>query len=154
MRKICLSLLLIPMAMTAQSFESAKGAPVIIGEWGSDTNDAYNSYRNNYLAFAQYFIEQTKANDIACFHWMGLSDGDHRTVPEFNQQDLVDAMVKGYYGEAGYSGITVTDTNDDTVSDVYTLSGIKVLPDVTRKEASRTLKQGIYIFQNKKIVIR
>lgn len=132
----------------------AKGAPVIIGEWGSDTNDAYNSYRSNYLAFAQYFIEQTKANDIACFHWMGLSDGDHRTVPEFNQQDLVDAMVKGYYGEAGYSGITVTDTNDDTVSDVYTLSGIKVLPDVTRKEASRTLKQGIYIFQNKKIVIR
>jgi hypothetical protein len=31
---------------------------------------------------------------------MGLSDGNHRSVPEFNQEDLVKAIVKGYYGEA------------------------------------------------------
>jgi len=132
----------------------AKGAPVIIGEWGTDTDGAYDNYRNNYLAFARYFIEQTKASDIATFHWMGLSDGDHRTVPEFNQQDLVNAMVKGYYGENGYSGIVTTKTDDNSASDVYTLSGTRVLRDVTRNEAVRKLKQGIYIFQNKKIVIR
>ncbi len=39
---------------------------------------------------------------------MGLSDGEHRSVPKFNQQDLVDAIVKGYYGEEGYNGVEMT----------------------------------------------
>ena len=38
---------------------------------------------------------------------MGLSNGEHRTVPEFNQSDLKDAIIKGFYGEAGYTGMTM-----------------------------------------------
>ncbi len=131
-----------------------KGAPVIIGEWGSSTNGAYENYRNNYLAFARYFIEQTKASDIATFHWMGLSDEKHRTVPKFNQQDLVDAIVKGYYGETGYSSIDATETDDESVLDIYMLNGTKVLHGVTRKDAVKKLKRGLYFSQNKKVFIR
>lgn len=77
----------------------SKGAPMIVGEWGTSTEHAYDKYRSNLVAFYRYFIEQTKANGITAFHWMGLSDGEHRSVPEFNQKDLVDAIIKGYYGE-------------------------------------------------------
>ncbi len=85
---------------------TVKGAPLIVGEWGVSTDNGYTACRQNYLDFARYFIRQTKACGIACFHWMGLSDGEHRRVPEFNQQDLTDAIVKGYYGEGGYLGAT------------------------------------------------
>lgn len=77
----------------------AKGAPLIVGEWGTSTENGYDNYRENYLDFATYFIKQAKANGIATFHWMGLSDGAARAVPSFNQQDLVDAIVNGYYGK-------------------------------------------------------
>lgn len=85
-----------------------KGAPVIFGEWGTTTDNAYENYRSNMLAFARYFVEQAKANGMATFYWMGLSDGEHRSVPEFNQTDLRDAIIKGYYGESGYSDISAT----------------------------------------------
>ena len=83
----------------------AKGAPVIIGEWGTSDGEDYNKRRADVLAFARYFVEQSKSNGIATFYWMGLSDGEHRSVPEFNQKDLVDAIVKGYYGENGYNDV-------------------------------------------------
>ena len=84
----------------------SKGAPVIFGEWGTSTDKGYEKYRNNMLAFARYFVERAKANNMGTFYWMGLSDGDSRSVPEFNQPDLKDAIIKGYYGEEGYSAIT------------------------------------------------
>ena len=86
---------------------ASKGAPVIFGEWGTSTDKGYDSYRSNMLAFARYFVEQAKANGMATFYWMGLSNGEHRTVPEFNQSDLKDAIIKGFYGEAGYTGMTM-----------------------------------------------
>ncbi len=132
----------------------SKGAPVIVGEWGTSTDKAYDNYRGNLLDYAKYMVQQTKANDIATFHWMGLSDGEHRSVPEFDQQDLADAILQGYYGEEGYSDIAATETDDDRAQDVYTLNGKKVCHSVKRSEAMRTLKRGIYIFSNKKIVIR
>jgi aryl-phospho-beta-D-glucosidase BglC (GH1 family) len=80
----------------------SKGAPVIFGEWGITTDKGYDNYRSNTLAFARYFVEQAKANNMGTFYWMGLSDGEHRSVPEFNQADLKDAIIKGYYGDHGY----------------------------------------------------
>ena len=80
----------------------SKGAPVIFGEWGVPDDERETDYtekNSEMLAFAQYFVEQAKARGFATFHWMGLSDGDSRSVPEFNEQDLVDAIVKGYYGD-------------------------------------------------------
>ena len=84
----------------------SKGAPVIFGEWGTSTDKGYENYRSNMLAFARYFVERAKANNMGTFYWMGLSDGNARSVPEFNQPDLKDAIIKGYYGDEGYSAIT------------------------------------------------
>lgn len=82
-----------------------KGAPVIFGEWGTTTENGYADYRENMLAFARYFVEQAKASNMGTLYWMGLSDGKSRSVPEFNQADLKDAIIKGYYGEDGLTGV-------------------------------------------------
>ena len=87
---------------------ASKGAPVIFGEWGVPDDEKENDYTNKnseMMDFAQYFVEQAKAKDFGTFFWMGLSDGTHRSVPEFNQPDLVEAMAKGYYGENGYVNV-------------------------------------------------
>ncbi|MBQ9356882.1 MAG: hypothetical protein IJT98_06305 [Prevotella sp.] len=80
------------------------------------------------LAFARYFVEQAKANNMGTFYWMGLSDGEHRSVPEFNQADLKDAIIKGYYGEGGYSGISPTESNElqPVITGCYDLTGRSV----------------------------
>ena len=89
----------------------AKGAPVIFGEWGiSGGGDNHE----NHLAFVKYFAQRCKANGMGLFHWMGLSDGSHRTVPEFNEPDIVSAMMEGFYGEGGYvDGIRAVYESDD-----------------------------------------
>ena len=97
----------------------SKGAPVIFGEWGTTTENGYENYRSNMLAFARYFVEQAKTNNMGTFYWMGLSDGEHRTVPEFNQSDLKDAIIKGYYGDGGYSAIMSTQKTESTVVTGY-----------------------------------
>ena len=79
-----------------------KGAPVIFGEWGvpdGEKEDDYTNKNADMLAFAQYFVEQAKARGFGTFYWMGISDGESRSVPQFNEADLVQALVKGYYGE-------------------------------------------------------
>ena len=103
------------MIRDAKNNLASKGAPVIFGEWGTSTDGAYDNYRSNMLAFARYFVEQTKANDMATFYWMGLSDMEHRSVPEFNQADLKDAIIKGYYGEGGYAGIVAAESTEPAV---------------------------------------
>ena len=75
-----------------------KGAPVIIGEWGTSNGNDYNDRRSNVLSFAKYFVEQAKAYNYAPFFWMGLSDGTARMFPAFNQADLVLAILQAYYG--------------------------------------------------------
>ncbi len=76
---------------------ASKGAPVIVGEWGSgggsDINYASNRYA--FVSFAEYFVRKAKENGIATFYWMGISDGEDRTVPKFTQPDLKDAIIKG-----------------------------------------------------------
>ena len=75
------------------------------------------------LAFARYFVEQAKANNMGTFYWMGLSDGQHRSVPEFNEADLKDAIIKGYYGDEGYQGITHIEASPSQPDACYSLSG-------------------------------
>jgi aryl-phospho-beta-D-glucosidase BglC (GH1 family) len=130
------------MISALKSYLVAKGAPVIIGEWGTNVENGYALYRQNMLSFARYFVEQTKANDIGTFYWMGLSDKEHRSVPEFNQTDLKDAIIKGYYGDQGYTAIrpSIYQKSDDGT--IYDLNGT---PTVNPHK-------GIYIQNGKKII--
>ena len=139
---------------------ASKGAPIIFGEWGTSTDKAYEQYRSNMLSFYRYFIEQTKKAGIGTFHWMGLSDGDHRSVPEFNQADLVEAIIKGYYGEDGYiSGIenltpSLSQKGLGSVEGdegVYDLSGRRVCSFTPNLD---NLPKGVYIVGGRKIVVR
>lgn len=75
-----------------------KGAPVVIGEWGTSNGNDYIERRSNVLSFAKYFVEQAKAYNYAPFFWMGLSDGTSRSFPAFNQADLVMTILQAYYG--------------------------------------------------------
>ena len=126
---------------------ASKGAPVIFGEWGTNTDGGYDNYRSNMLAFARYFVEQAKANNMGTFYWMGLSDGEHRSVPEFNQTDLKDAIIKGYYGEQGYTGISQPKSSESAVNaDWYTLQGIKLDHHPTRP--------GVYVRRGNKVMVK
>jgi len=74
-------------------------APVIIGEWGTGSSDVTYAAKTQLLCdFAQYFCLQAKKKKIAPLYWMGLSDGAHRSVPEFNEPLLRDAMKAGFAG--------------------------------------------------------
>ena len=130
------------MISALKSYLVAKGAPVIIGEWGTSVENGYALYRQNMLSFARYFVEQTKANDIGTFYWMGLSDGEHRSVPEFNQLDLKDAIIKGYYGDQGYTAIrpSIYQRSDDGT--IYNLNGTPTANPY----------KGIFIQNGKKII--
>ena len=86
----------------------SKGAPVIIGEWGtSDGNTDYDNRRELMLQFADYMVSSMKQNDIATFYWMGLSESLYRLIPVFNQPDLVLTMLRAYHG-AAYNPILPT----------------------------------------------
>ena len=83
----------------------SKGAPVIIGEYGTSNVDAgegktdYDARRTLMLQFVDYYVKQAKVNGIAMFYWMGLSDSAYRLEPSFNQPDLAECMVKAYHGK-------------------------------------------------------
>lgn len=111
------------MMRAVKTHLASKGAPVIIGEWGSSNGDDYKDRRQTMLGFARDFVEQAKSNGFATFYWMGLSDGESRSIPEFNQKDLVDAIVKGYYGDAGYNGVMVNVSDNAAETEYYDLLG-------------------------------
>ena len=68
------------------------GVPVIIGEWGGGTHEdtAANTQ------FANYFSAKAKANGVAAFWWMLLSDGEDRTVPKWSAPRAKDAIIQPY----------------------------------------------------------
>ena len=78
----------------------AKGAPVIIGEWGTanDGESDYDVRRDNVMSFVDYFISKAKQYKIGTFWWMGISDGALRSLPAFSQPDLAERIVKAYHG--------------------------------------------------------
>lgn len=88
----------------------SKGAPVIIGEWGTSNVDGgtgktdYDVRRDLMFEFCDYFINQAKENDMATFYWMGLTDGRSRSLPAFNQADLAECLAKSYHGSS-YEGV-------------------------------------------------
>lgn len=89
---------------TLQDNLASKGAPVIIGEWGtsnvdSKDNNDYDKRRELMFQFAQYFIQKCKENNIATFYWMGLTDGASRWFPAFNQADLAKCLLQAYHGD-------------------------------------------------------
>ena len=98
----------------------SKGAPVIIGEWGTsnvDNGSDYNNNRANMILFLDYFVKKAKEFNYATFYWMGLSDGSSRSLPVFNQPDLAEAIVKAYHGNTdGY--VYPTRGDYETVYDV------------------------------------
>jgi len=84
---------------------AAKGCPVIIGEWGTSNVDKsgqtdYDVRRDKMFEFCDYFIAKAKANNIATFYWMGLSDGAARLFPAFNQPDLAKRLLQAYHGSS------------------------------------------------------
>ena len=107
------------MFTALQTHLVAKGAPVIIGEWGtSDSNADYTSNRANMLSFADYFVKKAKAAGMAPFYWMGLTDGMARSLPAFSQPDLAETLVKACHG-SGYQGTFPTEDDFDVT---YTVS--------------------------------
>ena len=83
---------------------AAKGAPVIIGEWGTANVDAAQP---DHLArpelmkqFCHYFVRQCKASNIATFFWMALSDGADRLFPAFSQPQLAQWLLQAYHGSS------------------------------------------------------
>lgn len=128
----------------------SKGAPVIFGEWGELSGKAYDENRANLLGFARYFVEQCKAKGFGTFYWMGLTDGTHRSVPEFNQPELVEAMVKGYYGEQGYqSSIAAATGGQPQTVTVYDMQGRMRQSGPSGPEALKGLPSGIYILRDR-----
>ena len=91
----------------------AKGAPVVIGEWGtSDSGDDYLNNRENMKAFARYLVQTAKTYGMATVYWMGLSDGVARSLPAFNQPDLAETIVKAWRGD-DYQGQFLTEDDYD-----------------------------------------
>lgn len=78
----------------------AKGVPVIIGEWGTANNKEtdYDVRHDNVLAFSDYFVKKAKEYNCAPILWMGLTDGNNRSVPVFHQADLAETVIKAFYG--------------------------------------------------------
>lgn len=118
----------IDQMMTAlETHLASKGAPVIFGEWGVPDDEKEKDYTEknaDMLAFAQYFVEQAKAKGFGTFYWMGLSDGNNRSVPKFNQTDLKDAIYTGYYGFTPTSISTLpVDNTSSAVEHYYDLQG-------------------------------
>ena len=99
-----------------------KGAPVIIGEWGT-ANDGENDYmvrRNNVLTFADYFVKKAKDYGFGTFWWMGISDGTTRTLPAFSQPDLAAAILKAYHGSDYTPSLPTVDDYDIVYKVNYT----------------------------------
>lgn len=104
----------------------AKGAPVIIGEWGTLNSESdYASHRADMLAFARYFSAAATRAGMANFYWMGLTDGADRAVPQWTQADIKEAILAGWREAGGGTAITPTaaDADESVHSGVYDLSG-------------------------------
>lgn len=130
------------------SYLVKKGAPVIVGEW-----DSYKEQKpEEALDYARYFVQKTKAADIATFYWMGISDGQHRSVPEISDSELVDAIMKGYYGEEGYTAVIDERIDEESLVDVYSLTGTVLYKHVPRSIVNELPLHGFYIVGGKKML--
>ena len=72
----------------------AKGIPCILGEYGADTGKRAEA---ELAKQAACYVSQGAKYNIACFYWMGLSDGpDDRKAPRWTKPTLKDAILQAY----------------------------------------------------------
>jgi len=93
------------------TYLASKKVSIVIGEWGPA-----NEYDNppQVDAFAHYFMEQTRTNNIATFAWNGpLSYGEYRNLPAFEEPSYIKAIMKGYYGDDYEPVLITTEDYDD-----------------------------------------
>lgn len=95
---------------------ASKGAPVIIGEWGTSTQ---NPSMESLLEFAPYFVSRSMEYGMGTFFWMGLSDASARSFPAFTQPELAEAIVKTYHGESHSGSYPRMDDYDCTYTVTY-----------------------------------
>lgn len=96
---------------------ASKGAPVIVGEWGTSSEAPTE---DNMVRFIDYFVRKANDYDMGTFFWMGLSDGISRTIPCFNQPEYARAILKAYHGESHQPVLPVIDDFDCTYTVTYT----------------------------------
>lgn len=85
-----------------QEYLVSKGAPVIIGEWGTSNPGNEPDYihkRDNVLEYAEHFVRKAKEYGMATFYWMGLSNYFCRSIPAFNEPALAETIVKAHHGQ-------------------------------------------------------
>ena len=70
-----------------------KGIPCILGEFGADTGKRTETELSKQAAC---YIEAAAEYNIACFYWMGLSDGKDRSALKWTKPTLKDAIIKAY----------------------------------------------------------
>ena len=97
----------------------AKGAPVILGEWGTANVDNaqtdYDLRRDAMFEFVDYIIAKCKAMGVAPIYWGGLSSGVHRSIPAFHQADLAERLAKAWHGSS-FEGIFPTMDNIESIT--------------------------------------
>lgn len=93
------------------------GGPVIVGEWGTFSE---NPPLENYCRYADFFVRSAKERGIGTFHWMSISDGLHRSIPVFSHPEITEAIVKAYHGEGFAPAIPVIDDYDLAYKVTYT----------------------------------
>ena len=72
----------------------AKGIPCILGEYGADTGKRAEA---ELAKQAACYVSQGAKYNIACFYWMGLSDGkEDRSAPRWTKPVLKDAILQAY----------------------------------------------------------
>ena len=119
---------------TIESWNKAvqsKGTPLIVGEWGMWPSSIVKDeeYVRKFTSLSRYFIEKTKANDIATFSWEGpICWGPYRSLPAFMSSEYINALMKGYYGD-WYEPTLITE-------DEYDFLGVKVSFDYQWAELS------------------
>ncbi|MCC8113663.1 MAG: glycoside hydrolase family 5 protein [Bacteroidales bacterium] len=123
-----------------QTHLMSKGAPVILGEFGTQTDNMLPLK----LEVAREMMEQCRKAGVSAFWWMTLMDG----TTEWSESDLemIDILTKAYYGPegcpgAGISSAVIDRYPKDTL--IYNLQG-HPLKEITHP--------GIYIQGGKKIL--
>lgn len=95
----------------------SKGAPVILGEWGTSTE---NPDRAKRLEFMDFFVRKAMEYEMGTFYWMGLSDGSSRSLPVFSDPEAARAILKAYHGENYEPVLPVIDDYECTYTVDYT----------------------------------
>ena len=77
---------------TINKYLVSKGIPCIIGEYGCTGKRAESEMAKQ----AVCYVSTACQYDIPCFYWMVLSDGEDRSVPQWTNPGLKDAIIQAY----------------------------------------------------------